>query len=139
MLYVSLHVYGFSEARLIKRESGFGEHMMDYGRDIRDTYLSNKKGILDTTLGAVMTAASVIAEGPDQAYDAILGREYHRPSGIAGRTRRDIGLLLKDVVTLHPLRALGDAWRIATSDLILDGGDALTGNRLSARNRSLIA
>lgn len=125
---------GAGEHRLIARNAGFGNHMADYGRDLGSTYFSNKKGLVDRAGSAAMAGLSVVLEGTDQIYDAILGREYVAPKGIVGRTRRDLGLLFKDVFTFHPLRAAGDVWRLATSDWILDGGDMVTGNRLNTRS-----
>lgn len=108
--------------------------MADYGHDLGSTYFRNKKGLVDRAGSAAMAGLSVALEGTDQIYDAILGREYIAPKGIAGRTRRDLWLLFKDVFTFHPLRAAGDVWRLGTSDWILDGGDMVTGNRLNTRN-----
>jgi hypothetical protein len=119
-----------AEHRLLQRMGTFGEHMKDYGKDI-GSYVTagfKEKDPIKAVTGAVMAPLSVLLEGPDQTYDAFLGREYQRPEGIAGRTRRDVKLLLKDIVTLHPLLALGDAWRLGTSDWILDAGDALGGH-----------
>lgn len=110
--------------------------MKEYGKDVGSTYIASgfkEKDPFKVVTGAVMAPLSLILEGPDQLYDGALGRAYESPTGIAGRTRRDIKLLLKDVFTLHPLRALGDAWRLATSDLILDAGDAIGGH---TRNRA---
>lgn len=109
-------------------------HMGDYGRDLGNTYFSNpfkKKDSIAMITGPVMAAASLLLEGTDQMYSAVVGPEYEAPHGIGGRTRRDVKALLKDVVTLHPLRAAGDAWRAITSSWILDTGDALGGHRLS--------
>lgn len=128
---------GITERRLIRLKEGFGNHMADYGRDLGGTYFKSKKGILDRAGSAAMAGLSVIFEGTDQLYDALMGREYVAPKGLLGRIQRDTWLLLKDVFTLHPLRAAGDIWRLATSDLILDGGDLITGNRLNTRNAAM--
>lgn len=123
---------GTAEHRLLGKNAGFGSHMADYGRDLGRTYFSNKKGLVDRAGSAAMAGLSVVLEGTDQLYDAVLGREYIAPAGIAGRTRRDLKLLFKDIFAFHPLRAAGDIWRLGTSDWILDGGDMITGNRLNA-------
>jgi hypothetical protein len=131
---------GFSlrESRLIAlRESSFGDHMKDYGHDLKDTYISGRKGTFDRVAGAAMIPVSAILEGPDQIFDGILGRKYEAPAGVAGRTRRDIKLLFKDVFTLHPIRAAADAWKLATSDLILDSGDLVTGSRINKTRSSV--
>lgn len=131
-----LHSIGARENRLIfrQRESSFGEHMKEFGKDLWDTNIAGKRGVFDRISGGVMAAVSTVLEGPDHVYDAALGREYIEPKGIAGRIMRDTGLLAKDIFTLHPLRALGDAWKLLTSDWILDAGDAITGNRLKTRS-----
>lgn len=128
---------GFSlrESRLIHvRESGFGEHMKDYGRDIKETYLQNKKG-LDRGLGAIGAAASVILKGGDELFKGAIGQKFHSPHGIAGHTRADLKSLVGNVVHFRPLRAAGDVWSLATADVPLDTINLLTGNNLST-NRS---
>lgn len=109
-------------------ESSFGEHMGEYGKDIWSTYVTagvKEKDPIKMATGVVMTPLSLLLEGPDHLYAGLVGQKYEAPTGIAGRIRRDAGMLLKDVVTLHPLKALGDAWRLGTSDWILDVGDGI--------------
>ena len=119
-------------------ESGFWEHMQDYGRDIGNTYISQGIGEKDpvkTVTGAFMLPLSVLLEGPDQVWSGITGQRYEAPRGLIGRTRRDMGLLLQDIFTLHPLRAAGDVWRMATSDWILDTGDVIGNHQHGTRNQ----
>lgn len=109
----------------------------EYASDVGETYLSGPcrgRDNLQKITGPIMAGASALLEGPDQLYAGAVGQEYQRPTGIGGRIRRDIGALLGDIVRLRPLRALGDAWRLATSDVILDAGDAIGGFRQSSRN-----
>jgi hypothetical protein len=115
------------------RTIGFMEEIQSYGRDLKNTYLDAWKGndTLAKVTGAGMAGLSAVLEGPDRLYAAAVGQRLENPNGILGRTRRDIGQLLQNVVTLHPLRALGDAWRLGTSDLLLDGADAITGHRIA--------
>jgi len=130
---------GFSlrENRLItERESGFGEHMGEYGRDLKATYSAGKKGMLDTTLGAVGAAANVVLKGPDELFKGAVGQKYNAPHGIAGHTRADLGSLFDNVVHLRPIRAAGDVWSLATADVWMDLINAGTGNNLSAQKNA---
>ncbi len=125
---------GFSirESRLTyERESSFGDHMKEYGRDVRDTYFTGKEGIVDQTLGAVGAVANVALKGTDQLYKGIVGQRYNSPHGIAGHTIADTKSLIKNVFTLHPLRALGDASSLVFSDVPMDAVNLLTGNGLN--------
>jgi hypothetical protein len=105
--------------------------MGDYGRDIGPRYFTSgfkEKNAIKMVSGPVMGALSLVLEGPDQLYSGVVGQKYHVPTGIAGRTRRDLGLALKDAVTLHPFKALGDVYRLITADIPLDAGDAVFGH-----------
>lgn len=124
---------GFSlrETRLLAvRESGFGEHMKDWGGDLKDTYFEGKKG-LDRGLGAIGAAANVILKGGDEIFKGAIGQKYNAPHGIAGHTRADLKSLMGNVVRFRPIRAAGDIWSLATADIPLDTINLLTGNNLS--------
>lgn len=125
---------GFSlrESRLIfERESGFGEHMKDYGHDLADTYVHGKKG-LDRVLGAVGLAGNLLFKGGDELYKGAVGQKFNAPHGIAGHTRADIVSLFGNIWHFRPLRAAGDVWSLATGDIPLDALNLLTGNTLGS-------
>lgn len=116
----------------------FGENLKSYGKDLDKQYLSgpyDRKDPIQKGLGPVMAAGSLILEGTDQLWAGVVDQRLDVPTGIAGRTRRDIKLLLKDIVTLHPLRAIGDGFRLAFADVPLDIGDTVGGFRLNDRHR----
>lgn len=119
--------YGIAESRLLKK---FMEEMKSYGNELNDRYLSawKEKDNLKKVTGTALAGLSAALEGPDRAWGALMGQNLKTPNGILGRTRRDAGELLKNVVTLHPLRAMGDAWRLVTSSPILDTADAFGGH-----------
>ena len=127
-----------SEHRLIALFKTFGENMKEYGHDLNDQYISgpyNRRDPIQKGLGPVMAAGSVILEGTDQLWAGVVDQKLEKPTGIAGRLRRDTKLLLNDVVTLHPLRAVGDVFRIGLADIPLDIGDTIGGFRLNERSR----
>jgi len=120
------------ESRLIfERESSFGDHMKDYGKDLSSTYFSGKKG-LDRGLGAVGAAANVVLKAGDEIFKGILGQKYNAPHGIAGHTRADLASLFGNVVHFRPIRAAGDVWSLATADIPLDAINLVTGNNLGS-------
>ncbi len=123
-----------TEHRLIAAMETMGNNLKEYGRDLREEYLEaiGSDDPLQKVMGGVGAAASVVLEGTDVLWSGLVDEQYARPSGIVGRTRRDAGLLLKNVVTLHPLRALGNGWRLLTSDLPLDAIDVVGGFHQSA-------
>ncbi len=116
--------------------SEFSGHMKEYGRDVKTTYIDGKKGVVDMTLGAVGAAANLVLKGPDQLYKAAVGQEYNAPHGIAGHTIADTKSLIKNVFTLHPLRALGDASSLIFSDIPMDAINLVTNNGLNHSTRS---
>jgi hypothetical protein len=125
---------GFSlrESRLIyERESGFGEHMKDWGRDLKTTYFEGKDNLVDQTLGAVAAAANVVLKGTDEVVKGVLKQPYNPPHGIAGHTIADAKSLIGNVVHLRPFRALGDAASLVFSDIPMDTVNLLTGNGLN--------
>lgn len=130
------------EQRLILLFKTLGENMKTYGNDLQENYITgpyHRRDVIQKGLGPVMAAGSIILEGPDQVWAGIVDQKLERPSGIAGRTRRDLKLLLKNVATVHPLRAFGDVFRLGFSDLPLDAGDAIGGFHSSENSYHMAA
>jgi hypothetical protein len=126
------------ERRLLyKRGSGFWEHMRAYGNNFMETYYhnNNAKGVLDYMQGAVGAAANILLKAGEQIYKGAVGQKFNEPNGILGHTRADLRSLLSNIVHIRPLRALGDAWSLATSDLPMDVINGLTGNNLNEHQR----
>lgn len=129
-LWLSRKGFSLRESRLLfyERESGFGEHMIDYKNNLVATYVADKDGVVDYVLGGVGATANLLLKGPDHLYKAAVGQEFVNPTGIAGNTWADLKSLFDNVIHVHPLRAVGDAWSLATADVPLDVINALTGN-----------
>lgn len=124
---------------LAEKEAGFWQNFRSYTDDLGETYISDsvtERDPIKMATGVVMLPASLILEGTDQIYAALVGQKYQKPSGPAGRIVRDTKLLAKDVFTGHPLRAIGDAFRVVTADWILDAGDLLGGHHMHEGIRS---
>lgn len=125
---------GLGEMRLLhEKEMGIWDHLREYGDDLGKTYVTDgltKKDPIKIATGAVLFPASLLLEGPDQIYAALVKQPYEAPRGIAGRITRDTKLFVQDLFTGHPLRAVGDAFRVATADWILDTGDLLGGHHM---------
>lgn len=137
MFRFSKNGFSLKESRLLyERESTFGDHMKAYGQDLKETYIEDKADLVDRTLGIVGAAANVVLKGPDQLYKGIVGQPYNIPHGIAGHTITDTKSLIKNVFTLHPLRALGDASSLIFSDIPMDAVNLVTGNGLGHTRRN---
>jgi len=78
-------------------------------------------------LGTGGVVLSAVTEFPDYVISGVIDQKLEPPVGVLGRTRRDIGVLLKDVVTLRPIRVVADASRLAFTDIPMDTFEAVTG------------
>lgn len=111
--------------------SNYGQYGSFLGDYAREGTQSGWKAV-----GApIMMIVSALSEGLDPLIAGAIDQPLDMPEGVFGRTRRDAGKLLKDVVTLHPIRAAADAFRLVSTNVLLDGGDALFGFH-QARTRS---
>jgi hypothetical protein len=106
---------GLREARLLR--------LKGYPGDVSDTYVQN--GLI----GAAAGGASLILEGVDQGLRAISGRAYEAPTGIMGRTRRDLLALFGHVGKGEFVKAGTAAWSIVSGDIVMDGIDVVGGFR----------
>lgn len=124
-----------AESRLLCWFKEVGSNLKTYGSDLGQEYITGpyqKNDVIQKITGPVMAAASVILEGTDQIVAGVVDQKLEPSNGILGRMRRDGKEFLKDVVTLHPIRAIADGFRLATSDLLLDIGDIVGGHRTAA-------
>lgn len=92
-----------------------------YLGDLLDTYLDG------TVLGAAGGAISVALEGVDQGIRAISGRAYEAPSGIAGRTIRDVRAAMNHLLNGELLKAGSATWSIISGDVVMDIWDLCSG------------
>ena len=92
-----------------------------YLGDLRDTYLDG------TVLGAAGGVLSVALEGVDQGIRAISGREYEAPSGVAGRTIRDVRAAMNHLFNGELLKACSATWSIFSGDVVMDIWDLCSG------------
>ncbi len=106
-----------------------GPNVKEYWNDLKTEYGGAIKDgdPLQKGLGVVGGAASAVLEGTDVLWSGLVDEKYERPEGFIGRTRRDAAALLKNAVTLHPLRTLGNGWRLLTSDIPMDTIDLVGG------------
>ncbi len=126
----------FGEERLLSLFKPLGENVKTWGGDTKENYLTGpwKRGDnIQKITGPVAAAAATLFELPDYLYAGVVDQNVKPASGIAGRVRRDTGLLLKDIVTLHPLRAGGDAFRLVFNDVPMDSIDLIGGFRRNER------
>lgn len=121
------------ERHLIGLFQNVGDNMKTWWNDTSDTYVTGpwkEKDPIKMGLGPVMAVGSTVLEATDQLWAGIVDQKLERPDGgILPRIRRDTRLLFKNIFTLHPLRAIGDGFRLVTSDPFLDGGDLIGGFR----------
>jgi hypothetical protein len=130
------------EARLLGLFKEVGSNARTWGKDVGDTYIKkpmDEGNAPKTVAGAGMAVASTILEAPDYLVAGALDNKLDPPpAGALGRTRRDLAQLAKNIVTVHPIRAVTDACRLATTDLPLDVPEmflALDRDRANTRYR----
>ncbi len=121
----------FGEARMIFWFKEVGSNLKTYGSDLGQEYITGpykKHDPIQMITGPVMAAASVILEGPDQLIAGALDIKLEPSHGTLGRIYRDTRSLVKNIFTLHPARAVADAFRLPGS-AFLDIGDAAGAHR----------
>ncbi|MDD5041260.1 MAG: hypothetical protein PHX87_03235 [Candidatus Peribacteraceae bacterium] len=127
------------ERRLTALFKEVGSNLTSWGKDTADRYIAGpveQQNPVKAVMGSVMAVASAILEAPDAAVAGAFDNpvKYEGRTGL--RTTRDVGQFAKNVVTLHPIRAVTDAWRVATTDIPLDLGDAVGGFTGHTRTRA---
>gem|GEM_PF-1477327 len=118
------------EARMIHLFKEIGSNAKTWWVDGKNKYIVDPIKMSNypkAAMGVGAAAASAVLEFPDYIVSGIIDQKLEPPSGTLGRTRRDIGVLLKDVVTLRPLRSLADASRLVFTDIPMDTIEAVTG------------
>lgn len=124
------------------RKSWFSEHRLcndrlssgpGYLSDWSDTYFkgpAQSGSVYQMVTGTAAGIASLGFEGPDRLVrGGILGEQYEAPNSFLGRTTRDVRLTLSHLFTGHPLRSLGAAFSVVTTDLPMDFLDTVSGVR----------
>ncbi len=108
-----------------------GSNLKTWGSDAGTTYVGDplrKGNVPRAAFGALMLPVSLLAEAPDYAIAGVIDQKLEPPPNVPfGRTRRDIGKLLGDAVSLRPLKTLADAARLVFTDVPLDGIETLAG------------
>ncbi len=126
-----------AERRMIRLFKTFGPNLKEYGRDLMDTYVAGpvkSKDPVQMVMGTVGGAMSVVLEGTDAVWSGIVDEPLERPEGLVGRTRRDLKLLLQNNI-VHPIRSIGNIWRLLTSDIPMDFIDTVGGFHQGYRSR----
>jgi hypothetical protein len=123
------------EHRLLHRMM---ENLRGWASNTGETYIKEpfrQGNPVKTVVGGGMTIASTVLEAPDYAIAGLLGQEVEPPASVPlGRIRRDTGKLVKDIVTLRPIRSLLDVTRLVFTDLPLDAAEAVFGFDHSGRS-----
>jgi len=113
-----------------------GPNLKTWGTDVKENYIDKpieEGNALKAVLGAGMVVAEGVLRGPDMVFSGIVDQKKEAPSGLMGRTRQTTGQLLENVVTIHPIRALGNVSELAFSfPWALDIADATIFDRASA-------
>lgn len=133
---------GEKEARPVRWFQEVGSNFGTLGRDIRDTYLTGpykKNDNLQKLTGPVVGFVSGAAEAIDYGLAGALDEKLEAPTGIFGRTRRDLGGVLKNAVQLRPLRFGASVLRAISINPLLDTGDVLLGFKHGAATRARVA
>lgn len=127
------------EHRLLYLMKEVGNNLGTWGKDAGTTYVGDpvlQGNYPRAAFGAVMLPLSAIAEVTDYVIAGVVDQKLEAPPNVPfGRTRRDVGNLLKDAVSLRPLKTLADAARLVFTDLPMDSLDALGGFEHTGRPR----
>jgi len=124
-----------AERRLTALFREVGPNLKAWGTETKGRYLDgpvNDGNPVKIAMGSVLAAASAIMEAPDAVIGGIADNKVNY-ARTGFRTTRDVGQFAKNVVTLHPIRAVTDALRLPGS-VVLDGGDILGGFTGPARS-----
>ena len=119
-----------AERRLTHLFKEVGSNLSSWGKDAADRYVVGpveQGNPVKAVMGSVMAVASTILEAPDAAVAGAFDNRVTYEGRTGLRTTRDVGQFAKNVLTLHPIRAITDVWRVATTDIPLDLGDAVGG------------
>ena len=115
-----IHRTCFGERRTISLFKEVGSNFKEWKDDGMDRYIKTpwQKGgsNYERVMGVVGAGVSTITELPDYLLGGIVDKKV---TAERFNTGRDVRELLKDVVTLHPLRALTDLIRLP-GDLVRD-------------------
>lgn len=111
----------FGERRTISLFKEVGNNFNEWKDDGIDRYIKTpwQKGgsNYERVMGGVGAVVSTVNELPDYLLGGIVDKKV---TAERFNTGRDVRELLKDVVTLHPLRALTDVIRLP-GDIVRDG------------------
>ena len=122
----------FGEARLIFWFKEVGPNIKEYGGDVWDQYLAGpykRRDPIQAIMGPPMAFLSLIGEGTDQLVAGTVDQKLQRPNGFLGRMNRDGREFLDNIGDGSFIKAAVTGFRLATWDLLLDGGDAAGGFR----------
>ncbi len=113
-----------------------GENYNAYGKNLGSYFTQGwkEKDAIKLVAAPFMAVGSLLGEGLEPLAAGVVDQKLERPMGFAGRTRRDLKALLSDTVHLKPFSVIRDVWSLVTSDVILDGAEAMIGyNQNSTR------
>src|SRR5687768_15234621 len=90
-------------------------YLNGYPGDVVDTYFKGT-GIGGKVAGLV----SLGVEGLDQGARRLTGREYEKPKGIMGRTRRDVSDVFEHIKEGEVIQAASAGWSVVSGDILMD-------------------
>ena len=125
------HTISLRERRTIHLFKEVGSNAKEWGSDVADRYFKTphqNNSNYERGMGVLGATVSTLTELPDYLIAGVVDKNI---TAERSNTVRDVGELLKDIVTLRPLKALSDIIRLpgsATRDAIVFAG-GLHGSR----------
>jgi hypothetical protein len=125
-------VASIGERRLIHWFKEVGPNVRMLGGELKDTAVEaiRDRDPIKLVMAPVAMAARILLQGPDYLYAGVVDRKIEKVQG--SETAHDVGRVLKDIVTLHPLRAAVGVLKLP-GDVGMDIINAVGGFRGRAR------
>ncbi len=133
--------FRIGERRLTHWFKEVGPNLKTLGGELKDTVAEGVQGKdpIKLAMTPVVAAARVLLQGPDYVYSGIVDRKVEKVDG--SETIHDLKSVGKDLVTLHPVRALIGALKLP-GDLgmdVLKGIGGFQGKTRAAAQHALAA
>lgn len=132
---------GTQESRLLGLFKEVKSNAVTWGKDVKHTYFDEpiaEGNPVKTVAGIGMIMAETVLRLPDVLYAGAVDQRKSAPEGFMGRTRQATGQLVENVVTVHPLRALGNASELIFSlPWALDIADATVFDRAASSRQQI--
>lgn len=125
-------VASIGEKRLVHWFKEVGPNVRTLGEQLKDTVAeaAHDRDAIKVVMAPVAVAARVLLQGPDYLYAGIVDQKVEKVDG--SETAHDVGQVFKNIVTLHPIRAVVGALKVP-GDIGMDIIHAVGGFRGRAR------